>query len=67
MFLKIRELTHMEGAQLGQGFDPEPGRGLRKIYGSRQSLFASAWVMASSSKKSGSPELIFISCWCFHA
>lgn len=25
MLLKIRELTYMEGAQLGEGFDPQPG------------------------------------------
>lgn len=31
MFLKTRELTHMEGAQLGQGFDSQPGKGRGKF------------------------------------
>lgn len=38
MLVKIRQVTHMEGAQLGQGFDPEPGRGYREVTGAGNSL-----------------------------
>ena len=42
MLLKIRELTHMEGAQLGQGFDPQPGEILGEFSGAGNSFFLHA-------------------------
>lgn len=42
MFLKIRALTHMEGAQLGQGFDPQPGEILVEFPGADNGVFLHA-------------------------
>lgn len=42
MLLKIRELAHMEGAQLGQGFDPQPGEGLEEFTGAGNIFFLHA-------------------------
>ena len=40
--MESRELSHVEGAQLGQGFDPEPGQGSGKLTGTFNGCFVSA-------------------------
>lgn len=42
VFLENRELPHVEGAQLGQGLDPEPGQGSGKPTNTLNGRFISA-------------------------